>query len=84
MNEEEARALLVRLLHGIAPEADVTVLDPRASMQEELDLDSMDFLNLVTALHEETGIDVPERDYPRLASVEGFVSYVCQARTPAG
>ena len=39
----------------------------------------MDFLNLVTALHDETGIDVPERDYPQLASVDGFVAYVTAA-----
>ena len=48
-------------------------------MQDELDLDSMDFLNLVTALHNETGIDVPERDYPRLSTIDGFVAYVAQA-----
>jgi acyl carrier protein len=36
----------------------------------------MDFLNLVTALHDETGIEVPERDYARLSSIEGFVGYV--------
>ncbi len=39
----------------------------------------MDFLNLVAALHEETGIDVPERDYPSLATVAGFVAYVAAA-----
>ena len=46
-----------------------------------MDLDSMDFLNLVTALHEETGIDVPERDYPQLSTLAGFVSYVVAAST---
>jgi acyl carrier protein len=39
----------------------------------------MDFLNLVTALHEETGIDVPERDYPLVATIDGFVTYVAAA-----
>ena len=48
-------------------------------LQDEIELDSMDFLNLVTALYEETGIDVPERDYPRLSTVDGFVAYVAQA-----
>ena len=42
----------------------------------------MDFLNLVTALHDETGIDVPERDYPQLASIDGFVTYVANAPSP--
>jgi acyl carrier protein len=39
----------------------------------------MDFLNLVTALYDETGIDVPERDYPLIATVDGFAGYVAAA-----
>ena len=77
---EDPRALLGRLLSRIAPEVDLDEVDPAAPLQEALDLDSMDFLNLVTALYEETGIDVPERDYPALASVTGFVAYVAGAR----
>jgi acyl carrier protein len=76
---DASRQLLARLLHGIAPEADLDAVPPGALLQEELDLDSMDFLNLMTALHEATGIDVPEHDYPRLATVEGFVAYVAGA-----
>lgn len=76
MNEDEARALLVKLMHRIAPEVDIDDVDPRAPLQEEVDLDSMDFLHLVTALHEATGIDVPERDYPAISSVAGFIAYV--------
>lgn len=79
MNTDDARALLARLLHGIAPEVDLADCGPDAGLQEEFDLDSMDFLNLVTALHEQTGIDVPERDYPQLATVGGFVAYVAAA-----
>ena len=79
MNTAEAGDLLERLLHGIAPEIDLADADPRAPLQESFDLDSMDFLNLVTALQGETGIEVSERDYPRIASVEGFVTYVAAA-----
>ena len=39
----------------------------------------MDFLNLVTAVHDETGIDIPERDYPQLGSLDGFADYVAGA-----
>jgi acyl carrier protein len=39
----------------------------------------MDFLNLVTALYDETGIDVPERDYPLIATIDGFVTYLTAA-----
>lgn len=76
MNAIDARDLLERLLHRIAPEVDLTDADPDDTLQEAHDLDSMDFLNLVTALHEATGIEVPERDYPQLATIGGFVAYV--------
>ena len=82
MNTHEARALIAQLLHRIAPEVDLDDADPDAPLQEAMDLDSMDFLNLVTALHDETGIDVPERDYPLLATVNGFVAYVTSAPAP--
>ncbi|HEX6424424.1 MAG TPA: acyl carrier protein [Acidimicrobiales bacterium] len=79
MTPVETRTLLARLLHGIAPEVDLDEVDPAAPLQEEAELDSMDFLNLVNALYEETGIEIPERDYPQVASVEGFVAYVAAA-----
>lgn len=77
---DDPRALVSQLIHGIAPEADLTNVDPDGLLQEEVDLDSMDFLNLVTALHEETGIEVPERDYPQLATINGFVAYIAGHR----
>ena len=79
MNQDDALALFTRLLHGIAPEADLDDIDLAAPLQDAFDLDSMDFLNLMTALYEEVGIDVPERDYPKLGTVGGFVSYVVDA-----
>lgn len=75
----EARALLAQLLRRIAPEVDLDAVDPDAPIQEELELDSMDFLNLMAALHEATGIEVPGRDYPHLGTVNGFVAYVAAA-----
>jgi acyl carrier protein len=76
VNVAETRTLLARLLHGIAPEVDLDTIDPAAPLQEEAELDSMDFLNLVNALYDETGIEIPERDYPRVATVDGFVDHV--------
>ena len=81
MNADAARSLLADLLGRIAPEIDVDGVDPDASLQDAMDLDSMDFLNLMTALYEATGIDVPERDYPRLASLGGFVAYLTRVPT---
>ena len=79
MNTDDARTLFRELLHRIAPEVELDDVDPDAPLQEAMDLDSMDFLNLVTALHEQTGIDIPERDYPSVSTVAGFVAYVVAA-----
>ena len=79
MTSDDARVLLRRLLHGVAPEVDLDEIDPAEPLQEAAELDSMDFLNLVIALYDETGIDVPERDYPLVATIDGFVAYVTAA-----
>ena len=79
MTRDDARTLLARLLRTIAPEVDLDTIDPTTPLQEEAELDSMDFLNLVGALYDVTGIDVPERDYPLVATIDGFVDYVTAA-----
>jgi acyl carrier protein len=81
---DETRTLLARLLRGVAPDVDLDAVDPAAPLQEAAELDSMDFLNLVTALYDQTGIEVPERDYPLIASVDGFVAYVTAAAGEKG
>lgn len=76
MDDAQARQVIAGALHGIAPEADLDTVDPDEALQEELDLDSMDFLNLVTAVYEATGVEIPERDYPEVATLGGFVRYL--------
>ena len=82
MNRDQAFELLSTSLHRVAPNVDLGSIDVDAPFQEEADIDSMDFLNLVEAIHQRSGIEIPERDYPRLASLEGFVTYLMTA--PAG
>ncbi len=77
MNPEQAAAAVRAVLASIAPEADLDALGPDAQLQEELDLDSMNFLDLMAGIHERTGIDVPERDYPLVATLAGCISYLC-------
>ena len=72
--------VVLRALAGIAPEAGLGRLDSAADLQEALDLDSMDFLNLGTAVSEATGVDIPERDYPLVASLSGCVAHVARRR----
>ena len=80
MTKDELRAVALRVLGGIAPEADLAALDPGADLRETLDLDSMDFLNFVVWLHQATGIDVPESDYALLSTLDGCVAYLARAR----
>jgi acyl carrier protein len=84
MMNEDPYALLVRLLARIAPEIDVEDLPRDEPLQDAAGLDSMDFLSLMSALYTETGLDVPERDYPAVATVDGFVSYVEHASSVHG
>ena len=79
MTREDAHALLAHLLGRIAPEVTLEDIGADEALQEAADLDSMDFLNLMTAVYEETGIDVPERDYPALATIAGFEAYLVTA-----
>lgn len=76
MNRDDALTLVAAVLAGIAPEVDLADVEPAEPMQEALDLDSIDFLNLMTGLHDRTGLEIPERDYPRLASLDGCVAYL--------
>jgi acyl carrier protein len=78
VNETDLRSVVLRTLGQVAPEADLEGLDPGADFREELDLDSMDVLNLVIGLHEATGVDIPERDYPKLVSLDACVSYLSE------
>lgn len=78
MNTQEARALIVMELGNIAPEADYETLDSKADLREALDIDSLDFLNFVTALHKKTGVNVPESDYRKLLTLDGAVIYLVE------
>lgn len=78
LTTEDARALLARLLAGIAPEVDLDDARPDEDLQQELGLDSMDFLNLMIGIFEETGHEIPERDYPELATLDGALTYLTE------
>ncbi len=84
MNETEARAAVAQALSRIAPEVDLADVRPGARMRDALDLDSLDFLALVQALHDETGVDIAERDYAAVETVDGMVSYLAAHAPAAG
>ena len=83
MTSDEATALLATTLHEIAPEVDLGTVDPDLPLQEVANVDSMDFLKLVTAIHDRSGIEIPFRDYPKLTTLKLFVSYLMSASSAA-
>lgn len=75
MNRDETLALAADILAGIAPEADLSTVAGDADLREALDLDSMDILNFMAALHERTRRPIPEADYPKLLTLDGMAAY---------
>jgi acyl carrier protein len=76
MSDLDIRVAIVEELGNIAPEADLATVDPEADLREALDIDSMDFLNFVIALHRRLGVDIPEIDYPKLVTLDGAMTYL--------
>ena len=81
MTDEDIRAVLRDELGRIAPEIDFDGLDPSVDLREQADLDSMDFLNLLTALHQRLGVDIPESKAAALATVDAVVAYISNRRS---
>jgi acyl carrier protein len=71
--------MVLRILGEIAPEADLARIKPQSRLRDQLDIDSMDFLNFVIGLHKALDVEIPERDYGRLATLAGCVEYLSTA-----
>ena len=76
MNDADIRHVVETAIHRIAPEVDIGHLPPGTDLREDLEIDSMDFLNFVDELHAQLNLDIPEHDYPALATIEGCVQYL--------
>lgn len=76
MNQEQLVQTVFDALRDVAPETDTATLRLDRSLRDQLDIDSMDFLNFIIGLHEKTGVDIPERDYAKLATINACVAYL--------
>jgi acyl carrier protein len=83
MSPEEIRTAVVAALTAVAPETDPAAIDPDQPLREQLDLDSMDFLNFVIRVHQRLGVEIPEADYPRFGTLAGAIAYLGE-KTAAG
>ncbi|MFN3891255.1 MAG: acyl carrier protein [Beijerinckiaceae bacterium] len=76
MTADDIRNLAIEILADIAPDTNPSALCGDEDVRDALDIDSLDFLNFVTALNMKTGIPIPEKDYPRLFTLNGVVHYL--------
>lgn len=79
MTPDEIMTVLLEEIGNIAPEVDLSVLRPDADLREELDIDSIGFLNLIIALVHRLGINVPEKDYSQLRTLSSAVAYLTKS-----
>ena len=84
MNLSDIRAVLKDELARIAPDIDFEAIDPKANLRNEADIDSMDLLNWVTALHKRLKVDIPEADTARLVTIDGALAYLAHKLAATG
>ncbi len=76
MTPAEIREVIVEILEDIAPDEDMSDLKDDVAFREQLELDSMDFLDIVMELRKRYRIQIPEEDYPQLASMHSTTTYL--------
>jgi len=78
MTKEEIKKRIIKQIYEIAPEHEGETLPENENIQRSLEIDSFDFLNLLTALNDELGVEVPESDYGEVDTIEHMADYFAQ------
>ena len=76
MNEEQIRLVILDILDKIAPDEDLSDLDDTKAFRDQMELDSMDFLDIVMELRKRYRVQIPEEDYPNLITMDSTVTYL--------
>ena len=76
MNASQIRATVLRVLSDVAPDADSRKLEPDVSFHDQLEIDSIDFLALMTALEKTLNVEIAQVDYPKLSTLRGCEHYL--------
>ena len=76
MTKDECKQVVINIIADIAPDEDLTTLKPDVRLRDQLELDSMDFLDIVMELRKRYGVEVPEADYIQLASLNSCADYL--------
>jgi acyl carrier protein len=76
VNESELRTRVVGVIKSVAPEVEEGELRADRPLRDQVDLDSMDWLNVLVAMHEKLKVDIPEADYRKLVTLDDIVGYL--------
>jgi acyl carrier protein len=76
MERKELRSLIITELVRIAPDVDPSDVPDDEDLRDALDLDSMDFMRLLTAVHQTTGVNIPESDYRQVLQLDQMLDYL--------
>lgn len=76
MTEAEIRQIVHQALSNVAPEVDLAAIDPGKNLRDQIDIDSVDFLNFVIGIHKKLGVEIPDADVPKLATLNSCVAYL--------
>ena len=76
LNHEQIRAEVLEILSTLAPGIQLARIDPEKPLRAQIDLDSMDWLNVLVAIHERMRVNSPESDYGKLQTLDGIVAYL--------
>lgn len=76
MTLEEIKQVILEIIQDIDEDADIATLEPDQALRDQLDLDSMDFLDIVMELRKRYKLQIPEADYPQLATLESCINYL--------
>lgn len=83
MTDSEIRTAVLMALHRTVPDVDTATLRTDIGLRDQVDMDSIDFLRFLVAVHETIGVDVPETDYQRLRTLDDMIAYLAARESPA-
>jgi len=84
MTKDETKQVVLDIIADIAPDEDISNLKPDVRLRDQMQLDSMDFLDIVMELRKRHNVEVPEADYPQLASLDSCADYLTPKFTALG
>jgi acyl carrier protein len=86
VNERDIRAGVIAAIQAVAPEVEERDLDAGRALRRQVDLDSMDWLNVIVGFHDRFGVEIAETDYAQLTTLDAIVAYIAAqlaSRSPA-